>query len=252
MHRSLCMQKLRRLITIRHSSTIPKVYGHYVSQPTRSVTWLLKMNNIPFDFVKVEPLKGDTRKPEYISKFPTALAPALEDDEFYVAEASAILTYLCEKYKLDKWYPLDSTVTATQQRAKINEYLSFHHFSSRQMSIKVFRPFIDNLFSGKKWSREDANTHSDMIMKTAAKFQTVCLSHGSGPYVNGMSHPTIADLMAYPEFAQISQMGIANYADNQELKQFNVWMNNMSSLPEHDNIHQTVLKVGVMGGLLKK
>ena len=64
-----CM--LNRLLSVT-------VYGHYVSQPARAVCWLLKANGIDFNFNKVEPMRGDCKKEQYLSKFPTGLSPAIE------------------------------------------------------------------------------------------------------------------------------------------------------------------------------
>ena len=57
-----------------------KLYGHYGSQPTRSVTWLLKMKHEPFDFMSINPIRGVNRSKEYRARFPLGLIPAIEDD----------------------------------------------------------------------------------------------------------------------------------------------------------------------------
>ena len=77
-------------ILTRNFSQVPKLYGHYVSQPSRSILWLLKMKNAPFEFVTLDPVKGDTKTAEYTSKFPTALIPGIEDNGFYLAEGNCI------------------------------------------------------------------------------------------------------------------------------------------------------------------
>lgn len=56
------------------------IYGHWVSQPSRAIMWILNMKNIPFKFVETSPQTGDTRKPEYLAKFPTHTIPAMECD----------------------------------------------------------------------------------------------------------------------------------------------------------------------------
>ena len=58
-----------------------KLYGHFGSQPTRSVAWLLKMKETPFELITVNPISGETRTAEYRKKFPLGLIPALEDTE---------------------------------------------------------------------------------------------------------------------------------------------------------------------------
>ena len=55
------------------------------------------MNDIDYDFVRVQPMLGDCKKPEYLEKFPTGLSPAIEDggdegeEPFRLAEGQAIL-----------------------------------------------------------------------------------------------------------------------------------------------------------------
>ena len=73
------------------NSEMIKLYGHYASQPARSVMWLLKIHNQPFEFIKVEPLAGGTQKEEFKTKFPTKMIPALDDDGFYLSESTAIM-----------------------------------------------------------------------------------------------------------------------------------------------------------------
>ncbi len=86
-----------------------KLYGHFGSQPTRSVAWLLKMKKTPFEFITINPTSGETRSPQYRRKFPLGLIPAIEDDSvtppFALSEASAIMIYLCEKHGWDDMYP---------------------------------------------------------------------------------------------------------------------------------------------------
>ena len=58
------------------------VYGHWVSQPSRAVLWVLKMKGLPFTFKKKEPFKGDCDKEDYLAKFPTGdpgYSPAGQD-----------------------------------------------------------------------------------------------------------------------------------------------------------------------------
>jgi len=67
----------------------------------------LKVTQIPF---KEENAWGKTRTPQYIAKFPTNLAPAIEHGSVCVAENNAILRYLCRAMpdKAGKYYPEDN------------------------------------------------------------------------------------------------------------------------------------------------
>mmetsp|Transcript_25323 Transcript_25323/g.51714 ORF Transcript_25323/g.51714 Transcript_25323/m.51714 type:complete len:282 (+) Transcript_25323:150-995(+) len=63
----------------RQRRKILRLYGHYGSQPFRTVAWLLKMHRLPFEFVKVDPMSGSTRDEQFLSKFPLGLIPAMEE-----------------------------------------------------------------------------------------------------------------------------------------------------------------------------
>jgi glutathione S-transferase len=231
------------------STGVPlKMYGHFVSQPFRSIAWLLKMHNQPFEFERMDPVRGDTRAPKYTSKFPTALIPGLDDNGFCLAEGSAIAQYLCEKYKWDQWWPSGSDLESMQKRAKISEYLSSHHHTSRMVSAKGFRPFIVAAFKPEtRWTAETAKNNEAPVLKIASKFERTFLSQGD--YINGMDHPTIADLIAYPEYAQMSQCGLVDYSS---LPLLLAWMKRMEALPEHDDVHRALGKLAALGGLVQK
>ena len=84
-----------------------ELYGHMVSQPTRSVVWLCMINDLQYDLKKRDPLSGETQSKEYLAMNPTGLIPTLKDGDFVLFECNAIMIYLCEKYKWTQWYPAD-------------------------------------------------------------------------------------------------------------------------------------------------
>lgn len=204
------------------------------------------MHQIEFDFVRIDALLGATRTPEYMAKFPTALIPAMDDNNFYLAEGSAICIYLCEKYGWGSFYPTGTDADCIRQRARINEYLSHHHYSSRMLSVKFFRPFMLDTFSKKLWTREKAKEHEPSIFKIAKSFETTFLSQGK--FISGTDHPTVADMIAYPEFAQMEQFGLVTF-DEVTFPLLSKWLKSMAALPGHDDVHQTLHKVAKMGGL---
>ena len=163
----------------------------------------------------------------------------------YTHIGSAILQYLCEKHGWNEWWPTGSDAASIQKRAKIAEYLSSHHHTSRMVSARVFRPFIEALGSGHKWDAAKAKEVEPIVLKIAGKFEQTFLRNG--PYINGLDQPTIADLIAYTEYAQVVQIGVCNFTS---LPVLNAWLSNMQKLPEHDNVHKSVVKLGKVGGLI--
>jgi glutathione S-transferase len=216
-----------------------KVFGHYISQPSRSVLWLLKIHNVSFEFHKVEPINGDTRKEEYKSKFPTALIPAIDDDGYCLAEGSAILQYLCEKNNWNQWWPSANDETSRKNRGKIAEYLSHYHHAERLISHRVFRPVVEEMMFKKPLDRVEQVKRVEYAQHKVQKFANVFLSDAE--FVNGMTTPTIADLVAYSEIAQLRQIGVISKFDAPAVQS---WCDRMQQIPHHDDVHKSLIKMG--------
>jgi len=84
------------------SSTVV-VHGIDLSQPCRTVTWLLRSHNVPFEYETVMPgAKKGTKNPEFIQKKNKfGFVPVLEHNGFTVAESAAIIVYLAETFKVE-------------------------------------------------------------------------------------------------------------------------------------------------------
>jgi glutathione S-transferase len=219
-------------------SSLLKVYGHWVSQPSRSVGWLLKLNNANFDWRKVEPMRGDQKKPEFLSKFPLGHSPAIDDSGFYLAEGSPIMKYMCEKHSWNNWYPQNDI----QKRARIDEYLSHHHTGPRMLTLHCFRPVMLALMSKETpITKEDEQKGIETSIKIALRFEKTFLHHSDSCFIGGGETPSIADLFAYCEFAQVTQLGIMdNYDGCDRLEN---WLAKMKQLDHHDDVHQSLFKL---------
>ena len=275
-----------------------RLYGHYASQPCWSVFWLLQIQGVPYEFIKIDPSSTDTTsKPmEFISKFPLGLIPAMIDisgdndvkeekpKEFCLSEASAIMIYLCEKYGWNDWYPCSSPSTQTmprmenadlQRKARIHEYISHHNESSRMLTRKVFRPawmayLSPNLALRRNFKNWDERQAYQVMQQQGQSFQNAFLkmrstctandendgsttsttsittnsSSGQYCYIGGyQDKPSIADLLAYPEFAQITYLLGMEYSKH-NLSQLYQWFEGMKCIDYHDDLTRTVSKLG--------
>ncbi|XP_022085674.1 glutathione S-transferase theta-1-like [Acanthaster planci] len=109
------------------------VYGHRVSQPSRSVYLFCRVNKIPFTEKTVELFQGEHKQDAYLAINPLAVVPSIVDDDFKLSEGMAILKYLARRYKVaDHWYPED-----LKARAKIDQYLDWQHTGIRKESIEA-------------------------------------------------------------------------------------------------------------------
>ena len=105
------------------SSTKLVLYGTDLSQPCRTVSWLLRNHHVPFEYVPVMPgARKGTKNPDFIEKKnKAALVPVLEHGNVTITESAAIVVYLAEVLGWNDVYPLGKDDAA--KRAAINTWL---------------------------------------------------------------------------------------------------------------------------------
>mmetsp|Transcript_20295 Transcript_20295/g.34644 ORF Transcript_20295/g.34644 Transcript_20295/m.34644 type:complete len:234 (+) Transcript_20295:90-791(+) len=216
--------------------SVLKVFGHATSQPTRAVLWLCSIKKLPVELIKVDPMKGENKSKEFRSKFPIGLIPAIEDGDFRLGESNAILSYLCRKHDWNDFYPKNN-----EKRAKIDEYLHFHHHHSRVFSGVLFRPTLFTILLKQKFPDPPREKQISSVRK-AAKILENFLE--SSPFLANSQQPTIADLAAYCELDQIFALNKAGF----DLFDFNPypnilkWSERMEKFDQHDQIRKTLFK----------
>ena len=96
-----------------------KLYMHPVSMVSRPVRLFIAENKLPVEEQVVDIMVGEHYGDPYTAINPSRQVPTLEDGDFRMTEASAILKYLAEKFNLSA-YPKD-----IQQRARVNEMMDW-------------------------------------------------------------------------------------------------------------------------------
>ena len=96
-----------------------KLYGF---PPTRTIRalWMLRELDLDFEYVQVDPTKGEHRRPEFLAMNPAGKVPVLVDDDLMLSESVAIVLYLAEKYPQKGFLPAD-----LRARAEVNRWLLF-------------------------------------------------------------------------------------------------------------------------------
>jgi glutathione S-transferase len=158
---------------------------------------------------------------------------------FYIqSEGSAMMQYLCDKYSWDQWWPQGSDDLSRQKRAKLSEYLSYHHHGTRMISHKiVFKIFSKQFF--KKEYEESKEDLRNLSFKIVANFEKKGL--GAGPFIGGSPTPTIADLFAYAEIYQLVYLDIFSHEELSPAMQ--TWAEALQTLPAHDDVHASLAKL---------
>jgi glutathione S-transferase len=99
-----------------------RLYDHLPSGNGYKVRLLLTQLAVPFERVELDIIKGETRTPEFLHKFPNGRIPAVEiEDGKLLFESNAIIAYLAEG---TPFMPVDRF-----QRAQVLQWLFFEQYS---------------------------------------------------------------------------------------------------------------------------
>ncbi len=99
-----------------------RLYDYLASGNGYKVRLLLTQLAIPFERIELNIVKGETRTPEFLGKFPNGRIPAVElDDGKLLFESNAIISYFAEG---TPFLPADRF-----QRAQVLQWLFFEQYS---------------------------------------------------------------------------------------------------------------------------
>lgn len=225
------------------------VYGGPPSQPTRAVCWACLIKDLPFELELGSLAAG----PERRRLNPKSQIPVIVDGDFVLYEMPSILCYLSDKHGWDDLYPRD-----LETRALVNQYLHFHHNTTRLATFKLMGAHVTIAFGGPN----AAGTSLDPIMvdtivevmesdnplemgqKAVAKQVAIIEGgyfFGGAPFLCGTEAPTIADIACYEELAQLRWAKLFSFENYPKIDS---WLSEMAKLPHHDAAHQYNLALG--------
>jgi glutathione S-transferase len=129
---------------------------------------------------------------------PMKRVPAIVDTDngLELVESHSILKYLAQKFKVpEHWYPREDLA----KQAKINEFLDFHHSSTRKCSYLCFHLlFAPILKTGDPTFNE---AYTEKVVKAALRnFQAIYLKDTK--FIGG-EKPSIGDLIAFYDITML-------------------------------------------------
>jgi len=223
------------------------VYGSYLSQPTRMVLWTSALLNIPFEFKKVDSVKGEQRLPDFLKLNPNAVFPVIQEKSgFVLYESNAIARYLCGES--NSLYPSEP-----KTRALVNQWLDWKHASLRQGCAGIVRRKAMALMM------KDITKHSmylafqeikeereARLLLEALEVLEAQLKKTGLFIVEATSQPTLADLAVFEEVEQLRLLPFNEeppYGSNIQSKFPNVaaWQTRMRQVPKYEEIHNDLL-----------
>jgi glutathione S-transferase len=161
-----------------------KLYGF---PPTRfmRVEWTLRELDVDFEFVTVDPMKGELSGPEFLAVNPAGKLPALADGDFILTESVAIVLYLAEKYPDKGLLPSEP-----RARAEVYRWLLFSATELEQPIWRIARHTV--LYTPeRRIAAEVANARRDFLEMAA-----VMEKHMHGRRFLVGDQLTVADIVA--------------------------------------------------------
>jgi len=212
-----------------------KIYGVPNSQPVRAVVWTCLIKKLPFEFLMTSQNVA-AKQPEYLTNVnPRGTIPAIDDDGVVLWESNAILIYLAEKHGWTDIWPEELVA-----RARVNQYLHFHHRNTRELVAVWSRTLWPSLFNvdnpDEGWLRR--NTFPGLRNNDEVVQNTLDIIDGmlaADKFIAG-STVTIADICAYEELGQ-NQAKYANCIDYDNHENIRRWFLEMEQLPFHAEAH---------------
>jgi glutathione S-transferase len=122
-----------------------KLYAHPMSTCTRKVLCTLAEKGAQADFVLVDIMKGDAKKPEHLARQPFGQVPAFEDGDFKLYESRAIIRYLDETLPGTALRPADA-----KGRAKMEQFISVEQSNFTPPAMKIIMQAFFGPMMGKQ------------------------------------------------------------------------------------------------------
>ena len=176
------------------------LHGDRRSGNCLKVKWTLERLGIPYTWVDVDVITGETRTPMFLSRNPTGQVPVIVfGDGRALAQSNAIIAYLAEGSELIPADPFD--------RARMFEWLFWEQYS-HEPYIAVAR--FQMAFLGR--AREDLD--AKLFERGAAALARMQSALANAPYLVGAGL-TLADiaLVAYTRMARDGGFDVTAYPD---------------------------------------
>jgi glutathione S-transferase len=189
-----------------------RLHGHELSGNSTKVRLLLDLAGIPYEWVRVDLIKGEHKGEAFLALNPFGQVPVLEDGDTTLADAQAILYYLAARQGDGRWLPTDPL-----GQARVVRWLSTAAGEVRQGPESAR---LHHLFGVKAIPIERAQEKAAFILDQLER-------HLSDRLWLECDRPTIADIAVFPYVALAGDGGI----DLAPYPQVRAWIARFQALP---------------------
>lgn len=206
-----------------------KLYYSPASTTCRIIMMFAAEEGIAVDYVPIDLMSGEHRKPEYKAVNPSGLVPTLDDEGFRLTESGAIIRYLAGKSG-SKAYPAD-----LQQRARVDEAMEW--FYSNFYKDHGYNLIYPQLFPHHKRQDDAAQAGTVAWGKEKARHWLTILDKDLiGPdrkFLCG-DDVTLADYVG-AEMITLGELVQCTYEDYPNVRR---WIGNMKALKSWGPVHE--------------
>jgi glutathione S-transferase len=180
--------------TASHQPTQPlTLHGFKLSGHSHRAELFLELLDLPYEFHAVDLKGGEHKSAAFLARNAFGQVPVLEDGDVVIADSTAILVYLAQRYAPGRWLPTDPAGAAEVQR-----------WLSTASGLVAFGPGAARLITvfGAKFDAEEviARAHRLLaVMESELASRPWLLSSG----------PTIADIAMYSYVAHAPEGNVS-------------------------------------------
>mmetsp|Transcript_2439 Transcript_2439/g.2865 ORF Transcript_2439/g.2865 Transcript_2439/m.2865 type:complete len:218 (-) Transcript_2439:37-690(-) len=174
-----------------------KFWHDPISEPSRSVYYILKKLDIEHELIEVAIVKG-TRTEEFKKDVnPAGLIPVIEHECQKIYESSCIIRYLLDTFDSNETLLPRSDL---KKRAGVDYWLDWRNTTYRQASdIAIMQMVVNPMFLGADKPSEEEQ--KEMVSKCEEHLKTIEAVVSEQPYLTG-EDLTIADVYLYNEILE--------------------------------------------------
>lgn len=198
-----------------------KLYGHPGSTCTRRALAVLHAKEAQFEFVLVDTMRGQQKRPEHLARQPFGQVPAWEDDDgFMLYECRAICRHV------DRTLP-GATLTPTDARGRalMDQWMSVEASYFSPPALQVIAETLYKRFRGGQPDQAVVDANKPRVAQCVAVLEEQLRKT---PFIAG-DQLTIADLMYMPciDYLYAGQQG--DVIDRSEA--VSAWWQKLSAMP---------------------
>ncbi|MCF6775648.1 glutathione S-transferase family protein [Thiotrichales bacterium 19X7-9] len=202
-----------------------KLYGFNLSFPTNKVRFALNLFNLEYEFVALNPWKGEHKSEAHIKRHPAGKVPVIEDGDFTLFESNAIVRYLAEKVHNTNYYPSD-----LQQQALVNQWLDF---AAAHIGTNVSKVLFNRYFADKIGIEVDSRSMEEGHQFLTNHLPILEAQLTNNTYIAG-NHMTIADIGLLASLDPVDLIDI----DLNQYPHLNNWRKQLMKESFYTKVHQ--------------